>query len=272
MISQMKTSNKLLVALGLGILLLVGLIQLVLYSNYRQGRIISAKELHAEKYVRYEMPAPAYLSLTGTLWVNIIPSDTFYVEFPKENKLTGTAFKTTLPEIFTSDADVLSYRQSGDTLLITGNNTGMIHRPFADPFYRNTRAQVNIYCRGLKDIFLKKGQLYLQGAGGSTTTLPSARLHIDSSTLWIGDYREYAEYARQPAPKEFFDSLEIQSTNSVLLLNTSASIHKLQAQLDEHSEINDRQALIDRLTVSYDNDSRIGLTGANLKKAQLVAH
>src|SRR5260221_13783342 len=248
----MKTSNKLLVALGVGIFLLVVLLQLVLYSNYRQGLVISAKELHTENYIRYKMAAPSYLCLSGTLWVNIIPSDTFYVELPKENKLTGA----------------LSYRQSGDTLLITGNNDVLIHRPFVDWSYRTNQTQVNIYCRGLKEIFLAKGQLYLHGAGVQTT-LPSTKLYIDSSTLWIGDYKEYAE---QPAAKEFFDSLDIRSVNSVLLINSCAAIHKLQAQLDDHSELNDRQALIDSLTVRYGHDSRVGLTGANLKKAILAAH
>src|SRR5258708_6686904 len=103
MISQMKTSNKLLIALGLGILLGIGLIQVALYSNYRQEHIVSPKDLHTERYKRYDMAAPSYLSLNGIIWVNIIPSDTFYIEFPK----TG--------------ASSLSYLQSGDTLLITVN-------------------------------------------------------------------------------------------------------------------------------------------------------
>src|SRR5258708_40247290 len=109
----MKTSNKLLVALGVGIFLLVGLLQLVLYSNYRQGLVISAKELHTENYNRYKLAAPSYLWLSWALWGHIIPSDTFYVQLPKENKLTGA----------------LSYRQSGDTLLSTGKNEVPIHRP-----------------------------------------------------------------------------------------------------------------------------------------------
>ena len=250
MISQMKTSNKLLIALGLGILLGIGGIQVALYSNYRKGRIVSPKALHAEKYKRYDMAAPSYLSLNGILWVNIIPSDTFYVELPK------------------TAASSLSYRQSGDTLLITGNNNIAIHRPFADWFYRGNQAQVNIHCQGLKNISVTNGQLYLQGTDDKGS-LPSARIHTDSSTVWIGDYREQGP---KTAAKEYFDSLNIQSVNSIFLLNASASIRKLQVKMDDRSELNDRQALIDSLTVNYSSNSRVGLTGDNLKKAILSAH
>jgi hypothetical protein len=266
MISQMKTSNKLLIALGLGILLGIGLIQIALYSNYRQGRIASPKELHTEKYKRYDMTAPSYLSISGILWVNIIPSDTFYIEFPRENRPTAEEKKiSTIPEL-ARETGSLSYRQSGDTLLITGYNNVTIYRPFADWFYRANQAQVNIYCHGLKEIFFSNGQLYLHGTDDQMG-LPSAKLRIDSSTLWIGDYRE-----PKAAAKEFFDSLDIRSVNSVFLINRSASIHKLLVQMDDRSELNDRQAQIDSLTVTYSSDSRVGLTGENLKKAHLLAH
>ena len=245
----MKTSNKLLIALALGILLGIGLIQVALYSNYRKGLIVSPDQLHSERYIRYDMAAPSYLSLTGILWVNIIPSDTFYVEFANK-------------------ASSLSYRHSGDTLLITGDNNVPIRRPFADWFYRANQQQVNIHCRGLKEIFFSNGQLYLHGAGNQAG-LASAKIHIDSSTLWIGDYRENDS---EPAATEFFDSLDIHSVNSVFLLNRSASVHRLQVLLDNGSELNDRAAQIDSLTVNYSSDSRVGLTGANLKKAHLLAH
>jgi len=264
----MKTSNKLLIALGLGILLGIGLIQFALYSNYRQGRIVSPKELHTERYIRYDMTAPSYLSLSGILWVNIIPSDTFYVEFPKENRPAAMEKKISTPPRFANEASSLSYRQSGDTLLITGDNKVTIHRPFADWFYRANQQQVNIYCHGLKEIFFSNGQLYLHGAD-SQTGLLSAKIHIDSSTLWIGDYKEHDS---EPTATEFFDSLDIRSLNSIFLINRSAAIHKLQVQMEDRSELNDRQAQVDSLLVNYSSDSRIGLTGGNLKKAQLLAH
>jgi hypothetical protein len=264
----MKTSNKLLIALGLGILLGIGLIQAALYSNYRQGHIVSPNDMHAEKYARYDMAPPSCLSINGVMWVNVIPSDTFYVEFPKENRPTVEGKKVSTIPRFANEANSLSWRQSGDTLLITGNNNVAIHRPFADWFYRTNQAQVNVYCRGLKEIFLSNGQLYLHGTG-SQTNLPSAKIHIDSSTLWIGDYKEHDS---EPAATEFFDSLDIRSLNSVFLINRSASIQKLQVQMDDRSELNDRQAQIDSLLVNYSSDSRVGLTGGNLKKAQLLAH
>ncbi|HEY4337360.1 MAG TPA: hypothetical protein VGM89_15725, partial [Puia sp.] len=231
---------------------LIGGIQLALYSNWKSGKIVSPVTVHAEKYVRYTLPSPAYLSISGVLWVNIISSDTFSIEFPKENK----------------GENKLSYRRSGDTLFITGNNKTTIHRPYADWFYRMNQMQVNIYGRNLKEISLVNGHLVFQGtvspSDGSATTLS-----LDSSTVWIGD-RETRD--GQTVEKSFFDHIGIRSVNSVVMLNPSARIRHLQADLDDRSELIDQKALIDSIRIGYDQDSRIGLTGNNLKKAVLVAH
>ena len=70
--------------------------------------------------------------------------------------------------------------------------------------------------------------------------------------------------------QEFFNHIGIRSVNSVVLLNASASIQHLQADLDDRSELIDQKALIDSVRIGYDRDSRIGLTGINLKKAVLA--
>ncbi|HMI63620.1 MAG TPA: hypothetical protein VK518_22040 [Puia sp.] len=262
----MKTSNKLLIALAAGVLLLIGAIQLALYSSWKSGKIVSAGTLHAENYVKYTPPAPTYLSISGVQWVNLIPSDTFSIEFPKENKVKERI--KSIPPRFAAEENEFSYRQSGDTLFITGNIKIAIHRPYADRFYQMNQKQVNIYGRNLKGISLVNSQLDFRGAawpsGGSVTTLS-----VDSSTVWIGDRELHDD---QTVEKEFFNHIGIRSVNSVVLLNASASIQHLQADLDDRSELIDQKALIDSVRIGYDHDSRIGLTGINLKKAVLAAH
>ena len=148
----------------------------------REDRV--AETLHTESYVRYALPAPAYLSISGVQWVNLIPSDTFSIEFPKENKIKEKI--VSIPPRFSSEGYDLSYRQSGDTLFISGNIKTAIHRPYADWFYRMNQMQVNIYGRDLKGISLVNSQLDFRGsvwpAGSPVTTLS-----VDSSTVWIGD-------------------------------------------------------------------------------------
>jgi len=262
----MKTSNKLLIALALGILLLIGVIQLALYSNWKSGKIVSPGTLHAENYLKYTLPPPSYISISGVLWVNLIPSDTFSIEFPKANKVKEKT--EPIPQRFVNDENELSYRQSGDTLFISGNNKMTIHRPYADWFYRQNQMQVNIYGRNLKGISLVNGQLVFRGtawpSGGSVTTLS-----VDSSTVWIGD-RELRD--GKAVETEFFNHIAIRSVNSVILLNPSATIQQLHTDLDDLSELIDQKALIDSIRIGYDQDSRIALTGNNLKKAVLVAH
>jgi len=262
----MKTSNKLLIAGAAGVLLLIGAIQMALYSSWKSGKIVSPTTLHAENFVKYTLPSPTYLSISGVLWVNLIPSDTFSIEFPKKNNLKEKT--TRIPQRFANGDNELSYRQSGDTLFITGNNKAAIYRPYADWFYRMNQMQVNIHGRNLKGIFLVNSQLDYRGAAWPAGS-PVTTLSADSSTVWIGDR---ALRDDQSVDKEFFDHIGIRSVNSVVLLNASASIQNLQADLDDHSELIDQKALIDSVRIGYDRDSRIGLTGINLKKAVLAAH
>jgi hypothetical protein len=262
----MKMSDKLLLAFFLVSLGLFGVIHLALYAEYKRGDILSTKELHDEKFVKYRMPAPQYLSLTGALWVNIIPSDSFYIEFPKKETHPADGYFVNLKGA--GKAKQERYRVSGDTLLISGDNELPIHRPYAEFPYRLVITEVNVYCRGLKEIRTRNGETCLKGAG-ETRTPVSTRLVAENSTLWIGEY-----YNTLPAgtPKETFDSLDIESRNSIILLNAPAVIRSMHVRLDDHSEINDQHAMIGRPQISYDSSSRVNLTGENLHKAQLNIH
>jgi hypothetical protein len=257
----MKTSDKLLLGTAVLILGLLLTIQLILYNSYKHGDIMTAGSVHAERYTRYTMPAPQYLQLSGVLWANIIPSDTFYIEFPNDH----TAYAET-PGF--EGRNTTSYRSSGDTVLISGPNEQAVWHPFADWLYRVRTPQVNVYCRDLREIRLHKGYLYLKGDSDGTA-LSSAHLVIDSSTVWIG---ELMDDPRPTAPKEFFKSLDVRLTNSILLINRPAIVHTLRARVEDHSEINDREAVLDSLDIHSSNNSRIALTGSNLKKAQLSLH
>jgi hypothetical protein len=259
-----KTSDKLLAAMLIGAVGLVCCIHLALYAQFRSGHILRWRQMQKELFVPHRLPQPAVLSLTGTIWVNIYPSDSFYFELPRGGKATDDSWKIGL----TSDLTIPAYRQSGDTLFITGSNQVSIHRPFVDFSYREQLPRVNIYSRGLRDIRLLNGQLELDGSD-SAAGAPSIRLTAINSTVWIAEYDEPLH--TQPAPK-FFDSLDLQLSNSILLLNRSANIRKARISLDGDSELNDRWSTIGRSQIAASDSSRIDLTGNNLKKATIDIH
>lgn len=273
----MKTSDKLLLGFSLASLGMFGGIHLVLYAEYKSGNIAEEKELHNEQFNRFRMPQPRYLSLQGTIWVNILPSDSFYVEFPKKPIYPADVFFQRTKNA--PDPALPHYQQKGDTLTIMGNNNGVpIHRPFADPGYEASVPAINVYCRGLQEIDLLNGQVVLNGAG-SASRLVTARLRLENSTLWFGDAIYYrGDYLGTqnpnpaPEPRENFDSLEVEAVNSVVLLNRTADIRSLHIRLDKGSELNDQLGSVEHLTIGYSRDSRISLGGDNLKKAQLSIH
>lgn len=273
----MKTSDKLLLGFSLASLGMFGGIHLVLYAEYKNGNILEEKELHNEQFNRFRMPQPRYLSLQGTIWVNILPSDSFYVEFPKKTKYPGDGFFLRTKN--EPDPALPRYQQKGDTLtIISSNNGAPVHHPFADPGYEASVLVINVYCRGLQEIDLRNGQVILRGAG-SASRLVTARLRLENSTLWVGDAMyDRGEYPGSqnpnPAPgsKENFDSLDVESLNSVILLNHIADIRSLNIRLDKGSEFNDQLGSVEQLTIGCSRDSRISLGGDNLKKAQLSIH
>jgi hypothetical protein len=273
----MKTSDKLLLGFSLASVGLFGALHLVLYAEYKSGNILDENKLHEEQFNRFRMPQPQYLSLRGTLWVNIFHSDSCYVEFPKKPVRPGDGFfERTKNE---PDPALPRYQQRGDTLVIDGNNNLPIHRPFADAGYKASVPVINVYCRGLREISVRDGEVLLKGAGSDAAPV-AARLRVDNSTLWIGDrifaLNELPIVNRHPreeyAAKEEFDSLAIESENSIILLNSSAHVRSLYIRLDKGSELDDQLGSAEQLAIRYSRDSRINLGGDNLKKAQLSIH
>jgi hypothetical protein len=262
-----KTSDKFLAGMLLGGLVLVVGIHLALYAQFRTGHIIRWRELQEKRFTRYHLAQPSIISLTGTIWVNIYPSDSFYIELPKQDNPDDKPWMMgqSGPE---AEMAIPQYAQSGDTLSITGDVMVPIHRPFADFSYSNKLPRVNIYTRELKEITLRNGQLVLDGAHQAAGA-PAIRLTATNSTVWVAHYDEFMP---TPPPLECFDSLDLHLSNTVLLLNRSASIRSANIHLDASSELNDRWSTIGRSQIIAGDSSRIDLTGANLKKATIDIH
>jgi hypothetical protein len=242
-------------------------IHLALYAQFRSGHILRWRQLQERRFVQYHLAQPAVLSLTGTIWVNIYPSDSFYIELPKQDNPDDKSWMTgqSGPE---AEMAMPQYRQSGDTLSITGDAMVPIHRPFADFSYSNHLPRVSVHTGGLNQITLLNGQLVLDGTR-SAAGAPAIRLTATNSTVWVAGYNESIPTTLS---KEFFDSLDLHLFNTVLLLNRSASIRAASIHLDASSELNDRWSTIGRSEIIASDSSRIDLTGNLLKKASIAIH
>ncbi len=82
----MKTSDKILLTSALSSIGILGLVHLTLFAEYKRGDILTEKGIHAEDFRRVDIPAPEYVSVHGLFRVDIIPSDTFYIEFEKNDQ------------------------------------------------------------------------------------------------------------------------------------------------------------------------------------------
>lgn len=259
----MKTSDKILLIGSLSSLGLLGVIHLALYAEYRRGDIVTEKGLHTEQFRRIDMPAPDYVCVRGLLRVNIIPSDTFYIEFEKAGQHT-TGATIILKGGDPSRVAKPTYRNIGDSLVITGPNGVTINR------HINSRIlwdfpRVNIYCRHLKRIFLENGQTILEGdkIPGDLAVPITAKDGI----VWVGQSGGWE--GTQNIIHSYFDSLSFHMVNCTLLLNENASIRSLQVDLDDQSEIDDQHAVIEKPLISGTDRSHINLTGTTLKKLLL---
>lgn len=248
----MKRSDKFILGSFILALVVIFASYLILYGQYKQGHIKTLKDKDAEQMIVYRPPSFRFISLSGTVWVNIIPSDSQFVELPPGENRGNTP----------------TLRLSGDTLFITGSNPIPLHRAYADWYYRHSFLPINIHVHQPREISITNGQLMLTGAKDSSI-LNSAVLKATNSTVWIG---EYNEPSHREQPKEFFDSLNIQLDNTILLLNRPAVINHLHVRLDNNSELNDRSAIIGYPDISSSRESHVSLTGDNLKKTTINVH
>jgi hypothetical protein len=265
----MKASNKWITGFILAVLLFcLGTYQF-LYSEYRKSHFVTEAQIHMEQFITQPIHAPRIISLDGTVWVNLVPADSFSLELPRINKNPDAGMFQSEPvvrlKINNPEVPAITWRQSGDTLFIKGSGEHPLHRPWSAWYYRRANPQVNILGPGVEEVLLNNGQLYLQGTAAPRNGR-ATRLSVRNSTLWIGMQYDNGHLG----PNEFFDSLDIHSANSITILNTAAAINRLQMTLSDSSVVSDQYSRISSSVIQSSPDSRVDLSGANLKNNQLI--
>jgi hypothetical protein len=99
----MKTSNKILLGIFLGIILLTTTVQLMVYAKYKRGDYIPFQREAYSPLTKLEVKPFRYLSVSALRNCKIIVSDTPRLEVADYNE------------------EKLSYRVVNDTLIINGD-------------------------------------------------------------------------------------------------------------------------------------------------------
>jgi hypothetical protein len=263
----MRTSNKLILAFIVVVFGSFLSINGILHHKYVKGNFVPQEKLWQENFVDHPLPKPRVIVFDGTIWVNLIPADNFVLAMPRVNRDPDEGLFQYEPTVRYkrehSRDEAIQYEQRGDTLYVTGTVEVPIHRPFSEWFYRRGLPVVDVYASSFDDILLNHGQVCLRGARSGVSR--PAHLTLLNSTLWIG--MQYG--ATRHEPPESFDSLDITSNNSEIVVNSPALIRRLNVTLKDSSTLIDQFSAIDSGNVFTSADSRINLSGENLKKTRI---
>jgi len=270
----MKKSTRLIWIFVCSVVLITVAANLFLYRQLLLGNVLTLKQVQASGLQRFNLPGIKNVVLNGTVWVNIIPADSDYIEIPKEEfgaRMDEGSTLTNALEVRGGIKPVL--RQESDTLYVQGSFRQPLHRPYADWFYRQSVGQINLYSSSLRSIKIVNGQMLIKG-GPAPVSGKSFSLEAVNATVWFAeqDAQDIGNVKRYELPDEFFDSVDIRCANTVMLLNSTAVMRKLSARLDSASELIDRKARIGQPHVNASADSRVSLTGQNLIKTTIEIH
>ncbi|HEX6432390.1 MAG TPA: hypothetical protein VF008_32075 [Niastella sp.] len=228
----MKTSNKLLLAIFLSIILLTTAVQLMVYAKYKRGDYVKFDRDIFSSFTKVDIPAVRFISITGMGNISIMPGDTSKLEIQKEK------------------VSPLTYRVVNDTLIVIGDSTHAIDDP--ERGNRNYN-HVNVYLPATVQINASNSVLRVGGADDSTIA-PSYTVKLEKdSRLFINNNATV-----------YFNQLNINSDHSKIELNDHAFVNDLNVQLIK-SEINDKEAVIRNLTMDADSKSSVTLSGNNIK-------
>jgi hypothetical protein len=249
----MKTSDKLLLGTVLGAMLLLGGASLAVYARYKNGDIITEKEVYRQNHLKTSLPAPGWLRIRGIYEVHFIPADTFAIEYEKggvkEDGIIRTVHKNEVK--IKEGIDLVlepRYFRSGDTLIIDGYDP---EAPPPTPGERRATGVRSLNVYGLKsgNVEVENGSSYMEG----------------DSAAGNGDYRFLLKQSRLLLGNEFEnDSLE--STVYVHGLSVSASDG---SRIEFHHNVN---VHIDDLRLELDSFSSFSEVGNwNIRKIHVQA-
>ena len=243
----MKTSDKLLLGFFLLVLIIFTGVQATLYAKYKNGKILSGKEMIDRQFSTYRLAVPGNLLIHGFQWVTIVPSDSFYFHAARDGRPL-----TKQP-----------YNWLADTLEITGD--GLMKRNGAG--YLGSESgywELIVYCPSIKQIRLVSTDVNLVG-----NFLPHGndyRFSLLDAHLRMGSFN-YPDTLRH---QQYFHYLQVNADSSALYLNENAHIDSAMLFMDKKSIVNDNGASLHSIEVRCPEKTNINLTARNFEKLKLL--
>jgi hypothetical protein len=266
----MKTSDKLLISfIGLSLILLTA-IQFSLYAKYKKGEITSSKTLIEERFTKSSLPVLGVklISIRGFQSVHILPSDSLYFELEKKPDgkagfvfIRDTAWLDGRGESQNPEDISVQPLPSSQQLLPKGvarkKLIGFGVRPDL------SEQELMIFCPPHLPLRIQDGEIYLHGSA----TPGEINMDLDASDCRIefGNGFRSSNYRNR-----YYSKVRIHVHQSGVILNNLSIFNELNLWMDDRSSFDDNGAVMDSFAVQCTDQSRLELTGSNLKKLRFM--
>ncbi len=238
----MRTSNKILLGIFAGPLIIVAALHLTLYAKYKSGHYVAMKTVQEDRYMRYAFKNIRHIAVYGINNFNIKPADSLKLEIEKDER------------------DHLHYTIVGDSLIIHGDST--IKRPNGSSDIERSYQQVNLFLPASETITANNSDINLKGSKDSANA-KSYHFYLNN------DASLKVEQEGDDSSHVYFKELAVQASHSAGIEFTAHTyIFNLNLTLVT-SAFTDNGAFVDKLMIDADKESNISLKGDNLKKLNL---
>jgi hypothetical protein len=240
----MRTSNKILAATFIAVLLIITGIHLALYAKYKNHDFITMKNIHEERYDSFPLSGIQSVSLSGLQRVTIISSDTAKLEIEKggDRKLIY-AFKNGILTI------------KGDTTITTSTGSSEKIRGWQD---------VIIYLPINQIVKSDDCEITFRGSADSSKA-PSVTGEMNNTTLQFGT----GEYNNN-VPTSYFNTILLTKySHGSFNVSQSVIIKEMNVNM-EASSFEDNDASFEGIIINADKSSTLKQSGRNIAKTKFT--
>ncbi|MEO5682421.1 MAG: hypothetical protein ABIQ88_07245 [Chitinophagaceae bacterium] len=240
----MRTSNKIILGIFLGPLIILISLQLALYAKYKSGHYVILKSVQEDRFLRPVLKNISTVTVYGLNNFHVHPADTLRLEIEKDKK------------------SHLHYTVNGNALIIHGDS--VVRRPGNDDDVLRSYQDVNLYLPAGGVVTADNSEVILHGSKDSVKAGSYQFSLVNAASLKVDQNGDDA------API-YFKGLAIQASHAAgIQLMHYARVFDLKLNLIQ-SAFSDEGAFIDKLVVDTDTLSNISLKGDNLRKI-IAAH
>jgi len=240
----MKTSNKIVLGIFVGPLLLLTLLQVTLYAKYKSGHYVSMQSVQEDRFIHVPLTNISHIAVYGLNNFKIMPSDNLKLEIEKE------------------EISHLHYIVKGDSLIIHGDT--LLTRSNGDKQTERSYQDVNLYLpMAAATILADNAEVTLLGSKDSVKARSYYFSIVNDASLKVDQNGEETKPV-------YFKGLTIKASHSSgIELTAQTRVMDLELTMIE-SAFTDNGASIEKLAVDADKVSNITLKGDNLRKVNAV--